>query len=108
MRAPRRSCSRASSCWSSYWPSGPHPPRLLDGAQEIPLADFHAALAQQCIDHAVVEIEVWQHEVGQIPDAGELPGAVWELDFDIAALGVLQLRRIDGLHEIQGFRDACL
>src|SRR5580704_4250532 len=55
---------------------------LLDGAQKISFADFHAALAQQGIDHAGVEIEIRQHKIIDIAEGGEFPRTAGEFQFD--------------------------
>jgi len=49
---------------------------LLNGAQKIPFADFHAALAQQGIDHAGMEVKIRQHKIIDVAERGEFPHAV--------------------------------
>ena len=51
----------------------PSPLGLLNLPEIIGLADYNAIFAQQCVDHADMEEEIRQHEVGQIREAGEFP-----------------------------------
>jgi len=55
---------------------------LLNCAQKVALADFHAALAQQRIHDAFVKVEVRQCEIGDVGKRRELPTTVGKFDFD--------------------------
>src|SRR5258708_29614610 len=136
-RAPKRNCSPASNSWSNNSPSAaaaaaagervprrrplagrplaerplaeqPLISRLLNRSEKIALADFDAALAQQCVDHADMEVEIRQHEVVQVCDTGEFPRAARELEFDAAAFGVFELGRGDRLEKIQSLGNSRL
>ena len=53
--------------------------------EKIALADFHAALAQQGVDHAGMKVKIRQHEIVEVADGREFPRAIGKLDFDGAA-----------------------
>src|ERR1700733_3524429 len=95
MRAPRRTCSRASSCWSSCLlsrsPLGCPLARRLHRPQEISLPDLDAVMTQQCIGHGLVEKEIRQYEIVEVRETGEIERAILPLDLDRASLGAVEL-----------------
>src|SRR6202795_4350634 len=107
-REPKRTFSRESSCWWNSSRSCRIGSQLLNRAQKVGLADFHSALAQQRIHHAFVEIEIGQHEIRQIGQRSELPGAIGKLDFNGAPCIAVDLGRRHRLEKVHSLRNPLL
>src|SRR5882757_2765713 len=111
-RAPKRISSRESRCWSNSWLESRRAARrattrrqLLNRAQKIAFAYFHAALAQQRVHHAFMEVEIRQHEIREVGNSRELPSTIGKLNFDGAALGAIDLIGAHGLEKIERLRN---
>src|SRR5262245_64607539 len=69
-------------------------------AHEVALAELDAGVAQDVVGGGAVEIEIRQDEVEQQRLSGELALVGAELERDVLVLGAVDLRRLEGLAEV--------
>src|SRR5207342_1100386 len=77
-------------------------------AEEIALAQVDAVVAQDRVDHAEVEVEIWLRHMQQVGQTLGLDHLVAGLDLDVAVFAAGEARLGDAAHEIQGLGDARL